>query len=158
MSLCQCQTAEGHYFFALKLKNGGLLYAKNKISVSSIYSNNSLDYGLFYDAVQQRYCIVIGLCAYFISAPLAKRLAFKVININDRQIFIILTIQVFTVICQVAFASIIGVYHSNGFNSQIIPNYIRAYCLNFAMAMPLQIFVAGPAARFIFRKIYTKNR
>ena len=102
--------------------------------------------------------IVIGLCAYFISAPLAKRLAFKVININDRQIFIILSIQVFTVICQVAFASIIGVYHSNGFNSQIIPNYIRAYCLNFAMAMPLQIFVAGPAARFIFRKIYTKNR
>lgn len=101
--------------------------------------------------------IIIGLCAYFISTPLAKHLAFKVINSNGRQIFIILTIQVFTVICQVAFASIIGVYHASGFNSQIIPNYLRAYCLNFAMAMPLQIFVAGPAARFIFRKIYPNN-
>lgn len=95
--------------------------------------------------------IIIGLLAYFVSGRLAKKSAFRIVNTNDRPIFIILSIQVFTVIWQVAFASIIGLYHSYGFTHQIVPNYIAVYCRNFLIALPLQILFVGPIARLVFR-------
>ncbi len=54
--------------------------------------------------------IIIGLCAYFISSPIAKKLAFRIVKPEDRSIAINFAIQVFTVVCQVALASILGVY------------------------------------------------
>lgn len=41
--------------------------------------------------------IIIALCALFISSPVAKRLAFRIVKPGDRPIVIILTIQIFTV-------------------------------------------------------------
>ena len=59
--------------------------------------------------------VLIFLCAFFISGKLAKKLAFRVVRQGDRPVFIIFAIQIFTVVFQVAFASIIGVYHGYGF-------------------------------------------
>ena len=101
--------------------------------------------------------VIIGLCAFFISAPIAKHLAFKIVKPTDRQIFIIFAIQIFTVICQVALASILGVWHAYGFTSQFIPNYMQTYCLNFVMAFPVQLILVGPIARGIFRKIFVQK-
>lgn len=100
--------------------------------------------------------VIIFLCAYFISSPIAKRLAFRVVKPGDRPMAIILTIQVFTVICQVALASVLGVYHGHGFTVNFIPNYLAVYCQNFVMALPVQLIVAGPLARFIFRKVFLR--
>lgn len=102
--------------------------------------------------------IIIFLCAFFISSNAAKFFAFKIVQPGDRPIIIILTIQIFTVVIQVALASILGVYHGFGFTSQIIPNYLVTYCKNFIMALPLQLFIAGPAARKIFRLLFRRNR
>ena len=71
--------------------------------------------------------------------------------------FIIFTIQTFTVIWQVAFASILGVYHGYGFTGNFIPDYLMTYCRNFVMAFPLQLIIVGPLARLIFRKIFMKR-
>lgn len=71
--------------------------------------------------------------------------------------FIIFTIQTFTVIWQVAFASILGVYHGYGFTGNFIPDYLMTYCRNFVMVFPLQLIIVGPLARLIFRKIYMKR-
>lgn len=101
--------------------------------------------------------IIIALCAYFISSPLAKKLAFRVVRPGDRPIAIILSIQVFTVVCQVALASIIGVWHGFGFTSQFVPNYLLTYCRNFIMALPLQLLVAGPLARAGFRAVFRRG-
>lgn len=101
--------------------------------------------------------IIIFLCAFFISSPAAKHFAFKLVKPGDRPIVITVTIQIFTVIFQVALASILGVYHSYGFTSDFIPDYINTYCTNFIMAMPVQLFLAGPAARGLFRLIF-KNK
>ncbi len=95
--------------------------------------------------------VIIALLAYFISSRLAKLCAFKIVQPGDRPIFIILTIQTFTVIWQVAFASVIGVYHGCGFTGNFIPNYLTTYCKNFIMALPLQLIIVGPLARLIFR-------
>ncbi len=98
--------------------------------------------------------VIIFLCAFFISSPLAQKLAFRIVSHEDKPIFIIVSIQIFTVILQVALASIIGVHKSFGFTSNFIADYIVVYCRNFLMAMPLQVFFVGPAVRFIFRHIF----
>ena len=101
--------------------------------------------------------VIILLCAYFISSHVAKYFAFRVVAPGDRPIVIILMIQVFTVVSQVALASILGVYHGYGFTNQFIPNYLVTYCKNFIMTFPVQLFIAGPIARLIFRKIFRRN-
>lgn len=101
--------------------------------------------------------IIIFLCAFFISSHIAKYFAFRVVRPGDRPIAIIFAIQVFTVVSQVALASILGVYHGYGFNSQLIPNYLVTYCRNFIMALPVQLFIAGPVARWIFRSIFERG-
>ena len=98
--------------------------------------------------------IIIFLCAYFISGHFAKRCAFRIVKPIDRPIAIIFAIQTFTVVAQVALASIIGVYHGYGFTSQFVPDYIMTYCRNFIIALPVQFFIAGPIARAAFRKIF----
>ena len=101
--------------------------------------------------------VIIFLLAYFVSGHIAKYFAFRVVKPGDRPIFIIFSIQIFTVVAQVAFASIIGLYHGYGFTENVIPDYIMTYCRNFIMALPVQLFLVGPVARFIFRSIFLKN-
>lgn len=98
--------------------------------------------------------VIIALCAFFISSHVARACAFRVMKPSDRPIFIIFAIQTFTVVSQVALASIIGVWHAGGFGRQFIPVYITTYCTNFIMAFPVQLFIAGPIARNIFRVLF----
>ncbi len=98
--------------------------------------------------------VIIFLCAFFLSGPIAKRLAFRVVKPGDRQIAIIFSIQIFTVIFQVLFASVLGVWHGYGFTRQFLPNYLTCYCRNILLAMPLQLILAGPIARFLFRHLF----
>ncbi len=102
--------------------------------------------------------VIIFLLAYFVSGHLAKIFAFRVAQPTDRPIFIILMIQTFTVVWQVAFASILGVEHGYGITAQFLPNYITCYARNFLVALPLQIFFVGPLARLIFRSLFRRER
>lgn len=102
--------------------------------------------------------IIIFLLAYFVSGHIAKYFAFRVVQPGDRPVFIIFAIQIFTVVAQVAFASIIGVYHGYGFTGNFVPDYLVTYCKNFVMALPLQLFIVGPLARLIFRNTFLKCR
>lgn len=101
--------------------------------------------------------LIIFLCAFFLSSRVAKHLAFRVVKPGDRPIAIILTIQVFTVVSQVALASILGVYHGYGFTNQFIPNYLVTYCKNFIMALPAQLLIAGPIVRALFRLVFVRK-
>ena len=69
--------------------------------------------GMLIDTMKEMWIeyIIIFLFAFFISSHIAKYFAFKIVKPDDRLIYIILIIQVFTVIVQVAFASILGIYH-----------------------------------------------
>lgn len=101
--------------------------------------------------------IIIFLLAYFVSGRIAKYFAFRVVQPGDRPIFIIFAIQIFTVVAQVAFASIIGVFHGFGSTSNFIPDYLLTYYSNFVMALPLQLFLVGPLARLIFRSVFRRE-
>ena len=124
-----------------------------------VLATGSFTNGTFLLALKEMWLeyVIIALCAYFISSPAAKKLAFRVVRPGDRPIAIILTIQVFTVVCQVALASILAVWHGWGFTVHFAPNYLLSYCRNFLMALPLQLLVAGPAARGIFRAIFRRG-
>lgn len=100
--------------------------------------------------------VIIFLCAYFISSHLAKHFAFRVVKPGDRPIFMILAIQIFTVISQVALASILGVWHGYGFTSQFVPNYLSVYCRNFILALPVQLLLVGPITRALFRLMFRR--
>ncbi len=102
--------------------------------------------------------VIIFLCAYFISSPVARHFAFCVVKPGDRPIAIILAIQTFTVVSQVALASILGVWHGYGFTSQFVPNYLMTYCRNFIIALPVQLFIAGPVARKLFRLVFCREK
>lgn len=102
--------------------------------------------------------IIIFICAYFISSRTAKYFAFRVVQPGDRPIVIIFFIQIFTVISQVALASILGTIKGYGITIQFIPNYLITYCKNFIMALPLQLIIVGPLARLIFRSIFLKKK
>ena len=101
--------------------------------------------------------IIIFICAYFISSRTAKYFAFRVVQPGDRPIVIIFFIQIFTVISQVALASILGTIKGYGITIQFIPNYLITYCKNFIMVLPLQLIIVGPLARLIFRSIFLKK-
>ncbi len=79
-----------------------------------------------------------GVCscrAFFISSPLAKHFALKIVQKTDRPIFIIFAIQIFKVVFQVGLAGIIGVWHGYGFTKNFIPDYMTTYCRNFLMVV-----------------------
>lgn len=101
--------------------------------------------------------IIIFLLAFLVSGHIAKFFAFRVVKPGDRPIAIIFAIQTFTVVAQVFFASFLALFHSHGYTVNFVPNFIMAYCKNFIMALPLQLFIAGPLARLIFRTIFCRK-
>lgn len=125
----------------------------NTVLVSGTFMNAT-----FLTALKEMWLefVIIFLCAYFISSHLAKHFAFRVVKPGDRPIFMILAIQIFTVISQVALASILGVWHGYGFTSQFVPNYLSVYCRNFILALPVQLLLVGPIARALFRLIFRR--
>ena len=102
--------------------------------------------------------IIVFLLAFFIASPIAKKLAFRIVNPKeDNKMFIILSIQTFTVLTMVGLMSIYALFAQHLINSNIVCNYIVLYCKNFIMAYPLQIFFVGPLVRNIFRIIFKKQ-
>ena len=102
--------------------------------------------------------IIVFLLAFFVASPIAKKLAFRIVEPKeDNKMFIILSIQTFTVLTMVGLMSIYALFAQQLINSNVICNYIVLYCKNFIMAYPLQIFFVGPLVRNVFRIIFKKQ-
>ena len=102
--------------------------------------------------------IIVFFLAYFIASPIAKKLAFRIVDPKkDNKMLIILSIQTFTVLVMVALMSIYALFIQHLVNSNIICNYITLFIKNFIMAYPLQIFFVGPVVRNVYRIIFKKQ-
>ena len=102
--------------------------------------------------------IIVFLLAFFVASPIAKKLAFRIVNTkDDNKMFIVLSIQTFTVLTMVGLMSIYALFVQDLINRNIVCNYIVLYCKNFIMAYPLQIFFVGPFVRNVFRIIFKKQ-
>lgn len=102
--------------------------------------------------------VIVFILAYFIASPIAKKLAFHIVNPDKaNKIFTILSIQTFTVLVMVGLMSIYALFTQHLINNNFICNYKVLYCKNFIMAYPLQIFFVGPLVRNIFKVIFKKQ-
>lgn len=131
----------------------GMTVYNMALSTSGLYNK------YFFIALENMWIefIVVFLCAFFVVPSIARKLAFKIVEPRDRPIFIILCIQVFTVLIMVTIITAFIVIFHNGLTSQFVSMYIKSFCLNFVMAMPLQIFIVGPIARKFFRIIFRRT-
>ena len=126
----------------------------------AIFSNDGLVNQTFLIALKEFRIevIIVFFLAYFVASPIAKKLAFRIVDPKkDNKMLIILSIQTFTVLVMVALMSIYALFIQHLVNSNIICNYITLFIKNFIMAYPLQIFFVGPVVRNVFRIIFKKQ-
>ena len=95
---------------------------------------------------------------FFIVGGLAKKISFKIVNIEkDNPFHIVLAISVISVAFMCPLMSLAATILFKYAGSQIIAVWLKTTVLNFPMAFFWQIFYAGPLVRFIFKLIF-KNR
>lgn len=106
--------------------------------------------------------ILMGIVGFIlemlVAGPLAKRLAFRLMEpVEDKMIFIILAISSITVCLMCPMMSFVATVLFKGFNSQLIANWVQTTALNFPMALCWQIFFAGPFVRLLFRHMFPEK-
>ncbi|SMC72446.1 DUF2798 domain-containing protein [Papillibacter cinnamivorans] len=94
--------------------------------------------------------VVMGL-ETFIGGPLARRLAFGLIDPSkDRPIAVILAIQIMTVCIMCPIMSLVAtIAFKGGLDPQAAAIWVQTVAINFPMALCWQLFIAGPLVRRI---------
>lgn len=118
-------------------------------------NNNGLEYASFVQAARTfpLEWLIGFLLAFFVANKTAKHFAFHVVTPADRKIFVILSIQIFTVCTMVPLMSLVGTIEAHGLTCDL-----PIVWLNFIMAYPLQLLVAGPVCRRIFHKLFREKK
>ena len=119
--------------------------------------SGGLTYQVFALAIQEMWVeyLVVYILIFFAITRLAQRLAFRIVTPGeDKQIFIILAIQCFTVCLIVPSITLFATFYHNGFTAGWLTQWIQLACLCFPVALCLQIFFVGPIVRKIFRLIF----
>lgn len=96
----------------------------------------------------------------FIVGGLAKMNAFRIFNPReDKQIFIVLAISVFSVMFMCPLMSLAAtLIIKKAFGAQLIATWIYTTIKNFPMAFFWQLCFAGPVVRFIFGLIFRDDK
>lgn len=94
------------------------------------------------------------LCEWFIVGPLAMKFSRKILKQEDAILKKVCITAFFFVTGMVLLMSFLGPLISNGPSPDFVQMWMRSIPINFAMAYPLQIVIAGPFIGFIFRKMF----
>ncbi|MFV8324966.1 DUF2798 domain-containing protein [Flavobacterium sp. ZS1P14] len=94
------------------------------------------------------------LCEWFLVGKLAMKLAHKFLKEDDLLLKKILITALCFVTGMVVLMSFFGPLLANGPSSDLIRIWIKGIPMNFAMAFPLQVLIAGPLVGFVFRKYF----
>lgn len=98
---------------------------------------------------------VIAFAAdWFIVSPIAKSFAFRFIRQEDPVVKKILLISGSMVCGMVIIMSLFGAIHGVGFSSQTFIVWLINIPFNFIVALPLQLLIAGPIVRLVFRQLF----
>lgn len=98
--------------------------------------------------------VIAFLCEWFLVGKLAMKLSHKFLKEDDLLIKKILITALFFVTGMVTLMSFFGPLLSNGFTTDIVLIWAKSIPVNFAMAYPLQVIIAGPFVGFVFRKLF----
>ena len=97
-----------------------------------------LSYQIFSMAIQEMWVeyIVVYLLIFFVITNLAKKLAFRIVTPGkDKPIFIILSIQCFTVCLIVPSITLFATFYHNGFTLNWFPQWIQLAACCFPVAL-----------------------
>ncbi len=106
--------------------------------------------------------IVAMICDWFIVSGLAKMVAFKYLLKPDSSIIRkVITISTCMVIPMVILMSMYGALEvtiESGEWNNLLAVWLKNIPLNFIMALPLQLIIAGPIIRIMFRKVFPEGK
>lgn len=132
------------------------------VFVMSVY-NISFYVGFSFETVKSAWVgfplafIVAFILDWFFVGKFAKKFAFKLAGNNSKPIVLVLLISTFMVCGMVIFMSLFGALHTAGISSLTIPLWVENIFKNFILALPLQLLVAGPLIRYVFRKTFPEG-
>jgi hypothetical protein len=135
-----------------------LLMCAFMVFVMSLY-NVSYQHGLSLESVKIACLgfplayIVAMLCDWFVVSKPAKVLAFKIVSFDSAPWKKIVTISSFMVCGMVVIMSLYGAIEVVGFSNRTLIVWLFNIPMNFILALPLQLLIAGPFIRFLFRKV-----
>ena len=99
--------------------------------------------------------VVVYLLIFFVITKLAQKLAFRLFTPGkDKPIFVILSIQSFTVCMIVPVITLFATFLHNGFTADWFSTWISLAFACFPVALLLQIFYVGPLVGLIFRHLF----
>lgn len=105
--------------------------------------------------------LIMGPIAFLIETlvvdKLAHILAFQIVRPDDRPIFILLAISSMIVCLMAPIMSFFATLLYKNAGTEFIAVWLQTTTINFAMALFLQIFIAGPLVRYFFSAIFKKS-
>lgn len=102
--------------------------------------------------------IIVFVLIFFAITKIAQNLTFSLFSPEkDKPIFIVLSMQSFTVAFIVPVITLIATFLHNGLSENWISQWFQTAILCFPMAFFLQIFFIGPLVRKIFRLLFRIN-
>ncbi len=101
--------------------------------------------------------IIAFMLDNFLVGPFAKKQVFSRVKPETKQITIILSISLTMVTCMVLLMSIFGSVYTKGFSLEAVKIYPKTVLMNFAAALPLNLFIVSPLVRLVFLKIFPLN-
>lgn len=94
------------------------------------------------------------LCEWFLVGKFAMRLSHKILKEDDLLLKKILITALCFVTGMVVLMSFFGPLIANGLQSNLFEIWIKGIPINFVVAFPLQVIIAGPLVGFVFRKFF----
>ncbi|WEV61100.1 DUF2798 domain-containing protein [Streptococcaceae bacterium ESL0729] len=117
------------------------------MSIYNLSLHNDLTMGNFFVGLVPGFIVAFFLDVVVVG-PIAKKVAFNLPFVNkNKKIQLILSISTCMVLGMVSFMSIFGLVLEAGLSSLNIHSYLKAWIMNFIMALPLQLVVVGPISR-----------
>lgn len=101
--------------------------------------------------------VVALISDWFIVGPIAKKVAFKIIGLNAPTWKKVVAISTCMVTGMVLIMSLFGSIVGAGLSSQTLIIWLYNIPANFILALPLQMLIAGPVVRIIFRKAFPEG-
>ncbi|EGL19248.1 MULTISPECIES: hypothetical protein [unclassified Paenibacillus] len=107
--------------------------------------------------VQFVLCFITAfLVESFIVGPVAKKIAFSLPFDKSKQVPLILSLSFFMVIGMVLIMSMYGLATSYLLNppvgTSLLESYFSLLVKNVSFALPLQLLIVGPTARYLFKR------
>ena len=128
----------------------------------SVY-NVSLHFGFSSEAIKEAWLgfplayLFAILCDWVIISKFAKSLAFKFVNPKSKPLIKIIMISFFMVCGMVILMSLYGAVEQAGISEQTLMVWLTNIPKNFIAALPLQLLIAGPFIRSVFKILFTRQ-